>query len=500
MDRSLALLLRYLRLAWRRRWVGVGVAWAVCIAGWVGLHEVRDQYRVRARLFVDADAVLTPLLRGIAVDANAGDQLAMLQRTLLSRPNLLTLISKTDLGLNAASADARERLVQKLGTEINLQSQDKNLFAIEYQNASPRLARDVVQTLLSIFTEEATGNNRADMDNALRFLRAQIASYEQQLHRMEERRATFRAKYAAVLPAEGAGSPGGTVESQRDVISHLDLQLQDAKAREAQLKGNLKGLAPTLPSGGVTGDVTLDQAEAHLHELQTLYTDRYPGVIEQRKLVEQLRRTGGSTRGVTGARGGMPNPLYDQLAVKLVDELANVASLTRQMALARETLARIEQIRRDQPSVLVEFDNQNRDYGVLQKNYEELLARLQAATLAQAADIQADKVHLRVIDPPEVPLLPVSPNRPLLLTGVWVVGLGAGFAAALGLAQFDRSFATLEDLRALGLPVLGGISAFGAAPIRRLLFAGAGFAGTLVLLVGLYGGLLLHLLRGPGTI
>ncbi|MBV8869028.1 MAG: hypothetical protein JOY65_06370, partial [Acetobacteraceae bacterium] len=146
------MLRRLLRGAWRRRWIGVGVAWLVCLAGWGGLHLVKDQYRVRARLYVDADAVLTPLLRGVAVDTNATDQLSVLQRTLLSRPNLQTLISKTDLGLSVNTPDQRERLIDRLSTAIKMQSEEKNLFSLEYTNANPRLARDVVQTLLSIFT------------------------------------------------------------------------------------------------------------------------------------------------------------------------------------------------------------------------------------------------------------------------------------------------------------------------------------------------------------
>ena len=58
----------------------------------------------------------------------------------------------------------------------------------------------------------------------------------------------------------------------------------------------------------------------------------------------------------------------------------------------------------------------DRDYSVLRKNYEELLSRLQSANIAQAADTQADKVKLQVIDPPEIPRLPVAPNRTLLVT------------------------------------------------------------------------------------
>ncbi len=89
----------YLRAAWRRRWIGVIIAWWICGLGWVGVYLVPNQFESSARLYVDADAILTPLLKGLAADSAPNSQLEVLQRTLLSRPNLEKLISKTDLDL-----------------------------------------------------------------------------------------------------------------------------------------------------------------------------------------------------------------------------------------------------------------------------------------------------------------------------------------------------------------------------------------------------------------
>ena len=63
MDSVRVLLAQYLRAAWRRRWMGLMVAWLVCGVGWVGVYLIPNQYEASARLYVDADAVLTPLLR-----------------------------------------------------------------------------------------------------------------------------------------------------------------------------------------------------------------------------------------------------------------------------------------------------------------------------------------------------------------------------------------------------------------------------------------------------
>jgi hypothetical protein len=81
----------------------------VCCIGCVAVYTILNQFESSARLFVDADAVLTPLLRHLAADSAPTTQLETLQRTLLRRPNLEKLVSKTDLTLNSLSD--RERLL-----------------------------------------------------------------------------------------------------------------------------------------------------------------------------------------------------------------------------------------------------------------------------------------------------------------------------------------------------------------------------------------------------
>ena len=161
----------------------------------------------------------------------------------------------------------------------------------------------------------------------------------------------------------------------------------------------------------------------------------------------------------------VPNPVYEQLKVRLVDADTAVASLQRQRATEAELLDRLDKVQREQPGLLAEYQNMDRDYSVLRKNYEELLGRLQSANIAQAADTQADKVKLQIVDPPETPRLPAAPNRLLLVSGVLVAGLGGGAAFTILLGQLDRSFSTVDQLRNLGLPVLGGISILGSAAL-----------------------------------
>jgi polysaccharide chain length determinant protein (PEP-CTERM system associated) len=521
MDSVKLLVAQYLRAAWRRRWMGVIIAWLVCGVGWVGVYLIPNQFEASARLFVDADAVLTPLLRGIAADSAPTTQLEVLQRTLLSRPNMEKLISKTDLDLTLNGPSDRERMLTRLANEIHVIPQTRNLFTITYRDKSPKMAHDVVQTLLTIFVESATGGSRTDMENARRFLERQIQSYEQQLRAAEKRRADFRARYLEILPSDNNPNVPA-LEGARQSAQLLEGKLQDALIARDALKQEVDNTPPMLVvETGVQGSLNgapvrtkLQDAEEQLRLLLLRDTDAHPDVIAQRKLIESLKNaprddiapavTSKDGKPIAASadipRRSVPNQVYEQLKVRLIEADTNIISLQRQRDEAVRYKERLEKIQREQPGLIAEYQNMDRDYGVLRRNYEELLGRLQSANIAQAADTQADKVKLQVIDPPEIPRLPVAPNRTVLVTMVLLGGIAAGLGVTVLFGQLDRSFSTVDDLRNLGLPVLGGISVLGLVPLRQRLLAVMRFGAAVAVLVCIYGGLLVHILRSAALI
>ena len=77
-----------LRATWRHRWLGLGVAWLVGVIGAVVVMRVPDKYEASARIFVDTQSILKPLMSGLAIQPNIEQQVMMLSRTLISRPNV----------------------------------------------------------------------------------------------------------------------------------------------------------------------------------------------------------------------------------------------------------------------------------------------------------------------------------------------------------------------------------------------------------------------------
>jgi polysaccharide chain length determinant protein (PEP-CTERM system associated) len=526
MDELRSLLRRYLLGAWRKRWFAIAVCWMVCVAGWVFVSTIPNQYEASARLYVDSDSVLTPLLNGLALDDTPTNQLDVLQRTLLSRPNLEKLISKTDLELSIAGPADLEKLVANLATSIRISPQTRNLFTISYRNSTPKLAYDVVQSILSIFVESKVGANRADMENARVFLQQQISQYERQLREAEARRAEFRTKYIDLLPSDAGIS---RLDSARAEVRALEGQLKDVLTKRDMMRREMSTMPAVLTLDSDTRPVILPggfgssgvdnaqvvQAEAQLAALRLRYTEQHPDVVSARNMVAALKAAAAAAPPQQSpaalaaqqlaampkpATRTMPNPVYEQMRMQLFEQETVIASLQRQIAEGTQERDRLEEIAHNVPGLQAEYTNLNRDYDVLHQNYIELLSRRESMRISAAADSDAEKMKMQIIDPPQVPQIPVAPKRAVLLSTVLMAGIGVGLGLAILVLQFDRSFHSIEDLRDLGLPVVGGISMLGVTvPMRRRVLSAASFALAVLLLCAVYGGLVYRLLQTPGA-
>ncbi len=461
MDRIYFLVRQVFALAWRQRWLLVATSWGFCVIGWAGVYMIPDSYESGARLYVDTDAVLTPLLRGIAVDTGTTSQIDLLQRTLLSRPNLDKLISITDLNLQATDPQRREQLISQLGRNVRVTMEGHNLFSIGYRSTNAQQARDIVAGLVNIFLEKATGSSRADMANAQKFIAQQIAAYESE----------------------------SRLDGARGTVHELEFKLKDAKAQAAALQDELRKTPPVV----TTSQDAAAGAEARLVELRSRFTEDHPDVVLTKQLIATLRAA--AKRGEPAPSGdtnrtSVANPAYAQVKLRLMDAEATAASVQSRLDDARATVARMEPLARAAPQVEAEYQNINRDYGVLQKNYEELLARRESSNLTAAADTGADKVRLRIIEPPQMPSIPVAPNRFLLISVVLLAGLGAGAALPILLSQTDQSIKDVGGLRDFGIPVLGGITMVPALARRpRLYFQKLTLGASIALLLVVYAGL-----------
>ncbi|MGF1529321.1 MAG: XrtA system polysaccharide chain length determinant [Candidatus Competibacterales bacterium] len=513
----------YLRGIWRYRWHCLGLAWLFCLVGWFAVHRMPDEYQASAQVYVDTDSVLRPLLQGIAADFNAPErQVELMARTFLSRPNLEKVVRYTDLDLRAQNRQELDLLVDELRRATRLRGSDKrNLFTITYSDADPVLAKNIVQALLNVFVENASvgGEREVLSDTAQRFLQRQIAEYEQRLLDAEQRLAEFKRTNLGLLPADGRNY----YQSMLDVRNQLQAaQLAQAQAEERrdslrrQLDGEdpIRGLseaqrAPVARAIAPVVDLPIQrriaQLEQNLDGLLVRYTEQHPDIVILRQQLENLkvqrdeqikdlmaarRATGGNASGL--GLGSQRQRVYEEIRLALVEAEGQVAERGTQVNNYRAQLARLEQQVHAVPEVEAQLVAMNRDYQVMRRNYEALVSRLESARLSRQAGQTAEDVRFQVIEPPFVPPEPAGPDRPALMSGVLVAGVGAGLGLGFVFSQLFPTFDTRRTLmRTLNIPVLGSVElrmAPGAVRRQRLwvlfyLLVGLGLFMSYALLV-----------------
>ncbi|RMD91042.1 MAG: hypothetical protein D6807_00555, partial [Alphaproteobacteria bacterium] len=448
----------YLGALWRRRWLVFGTVWTVAAVGWAAVVSLPNQYESSARIYVDTATVLGPLLKGVAVESDLNRQVQVMRQTLLSRPNLDQLVRMTDLDVTAPGPAAYEALINRLEDRIDLTADKQNLFTISFTDKDPRLARDVVQALTTIFVENNLGENRSDIDNAQQFLRRQIAEYEKSLDAAESALAKFKQDNMEFLP--GQSGLAEKLASAKGQKASLEAQLEDARKRVALLEDELAKTPRMLGDVAVAGgpptniEAQIVAIQAQLAELRARYTDEHPDVVVLKRRLENLLRqqearisaaTGGPNAGDTG--GTVVNPVYSDLRIALVEEKGKVTTLEDQVRRAAQQVAQLERRIRLVPEVEAKMKKLTRDYEVIRQNYETLRSRLEAARISADRDEGGNRVNFRIIEAASLPALPSGPPRALFLIAVLFASLVAGGGVSWLLAVTQVTYGSVDHLK-----------------------------------------------------
>lgn len=475
-----ALLLPHLAALKRHRWQALAVAWLVCLLGWLFLASMPDRYMARARIYIDTETILGPLMKGLAVAPDFDRQVEMMRRTLLAVPNLEELIRMTDLDHTVHSDVERLRLIEGLAKDIHIKTEGASLFEISYAHQNPRLTQRVVDSILQIFVEQNLGHSQQDVEEARDFIDKQIDDYEAKLRQAEIEVAQFRKEHADELG--GVDRNQRALEQREAELRRLNTEIESAIWRRDQLKAQMASTPETVAASYQTSpggpNVAQFRIQSLAQELQTklmVYTEKHPEVIALRGMIEQAQQQllldQSSTVPIDAAR--VANPQYGALVEQVQVAEAAVRDLRRRLALAENEIGVLSTTVASAPEVEADLTRLTRDYNVLLSQYEQLIQRRESAQIARDLDSGISRIEYRIIDPPVVPLQPIGPPRGLFLATILMVGFGSGVAFAIGRQLVSGSFLTVDQLKAaFDLPILGGV-----AEAVRPAQAGAAMAG-----------------------
>jgi len=345
----------YLYAIWRYRWDATLVAWFIGIVGWAGVAMLPDRYQASARVYVDSQTVLRPLLAGLAMQPNVPQIVEMMSRTLMSRPNVERVIDMSGIKPKSKTQNDREELIARMSRDLAIKGTgSQNLYTISYAERDPQQAKRVVQSLLTIF-EENLGEKKRDSDSAITFIEEQLKTYGERLTAAENAVTEFKRKNIGLMPGQNENYYTRLNEA-RIALNQARLELSEAEqGREAISKRLSSEQPPSLVEERLSEatesmetfnsdlDGRIQALQQKLDTLRLTYTEQHPDIVAILPVLEHLKQQRQHEKEVKlkamreaqkkrrratplTPAGGPPN-LHQQLTISMAEYDATVASL-----------------------------------------------------------------------------------------------------------------------------------------------------------------------------
>lgn len=376
-------------------------------------------------------------------------------------------------------------------------------FQVSFVDGSPETAQRVTNVLVSAYLAGNLENRRAVVEQTTQFFSAERVALDQRIRTTEEEFTSFQTANRELLPEE--------VVFKRQILSNLEqeLRLLDGSLRTLRERESFLSTQLALtaefdlravggPGGSVTPESQLELFRADLATARARYSGEHPDVVRLSREVRSLEQVVGARSGRSAleqqeagitaslsaarerytadhpdvrrlerelstvrraiAEGASAqstaatsprNPTYVQLSAELNSVESEIASIEQQRAeLVTERTSLQAQLSRA-PLVEQEYTRLQRQLDTLLEDRHLMAEKEASAQLSGSLETQAISEQFILVEPPSLPLGPVSPQKKLILAIGLVLAGGSGAAGVMLAELFDRSIRDPRELRAL---------------------------------------------------
>lgn len=420
-------------------------------------------------------------------------------------------------------------------------------FTLSYDSVSPEKAQKVANELTSLYLNENLSIRKQKAEETSSFLSEEAERLRQRMGEIEDGLATFKLKNQGRLP-ELAGINMQMRDRTETELSDLDRQAASIEERRFYLQAQLAQMKPNSPIMSSSGERIFDPEDrlkslrAQYAGLEGLYSKEHPDMVRMRRQMEALEREtalpqDGSEESkqlaklktelatvseryssdhpdvvkLKGLIAGLESRLADAAAANPPKprKVENPAYLTLQAQLeGLDTEARAMKKHREElrvrmsllesrlertPQVEKDYLDLSRDRENTLVRYREIRGKLMEAQVAQDLEKDRKSERFSLIDPPQFPEKPRSPNRPAILLIGLLISLGGGIGAIALLEALDSSIRSPRELSYTVAAPLLSVIPYIATPLdqqtgtdRRKLFIGGAVGAVVLVLLAIH--------------
>ena len=373
-------------------------------------------------------------------------------------------------------------------------------FSLSFDGEVPSKVQKITNEITTLYLDENLKDRTAQTKSTSDFLTAESDLLLEQLEGLDDKVAIFKEQNKGALPEQNQFNLS-VVDRTELQINSLVYQLKELKKRKTQLDGDLTQISPSAPTMLSNGQMVLGEADrlkaiqSQLRQYESAYHPDHPTLLRLRReldaltgdsdlgqhkdMAEQLKQERDALSDFEGKytadhpkvlkskrviaslefrlSGGIQdsaevtpdNPAYLVLRSQLNATNAdirgneeNIKNLTEKMERYEGYLSRAPQIEKEYQSLL-------RDYQNTRMKYQEIRAKKMSADLAQSLESERKGERFTLIQPPELPIDPVSPNRTAMVFLAVILGLGAGLGVVIMLEAMSAAVFGAAEVTAL---------------------------------------------------
>ena len=373
-------------------------------------------------------------------------------------------------------------------------------FSLSFDGEVPSKVQKITNEITTLYLDENLKDRTAQTKSTSDFLTAESDLLLEQLEGLDDKVAIFKEQNKGALPEQNQFNLS-VVDRTELQINSLVYQLKELKKRKTQLDGDLTQISPSAPTMLSNGQMVLGEADrlkaiqSQLRQYESAYHPDHPTLLRLRReldaltgdsglgqhkdMAEQLKQERDALSDLEGKytadhpkvlkskrviaslefrlSGGIQdsaevtpdNPAYLVLRSQLNATNADIRGNEENIKILTEKMERYEGYLSRAPQIEKEYQSLLRDYQNTRMKYQEIRAKKMSADLAQSLESERKGERFTLIQPPELPIDPVSPNRTAMVFLAVILGLGAGLGVVIMLEAMSAAVYGASEVTAL---------------------------------------------------